>query len=130
MREFISRKGISIECNPSSNVLIGTFGSYQDHPILAFNTMGLSNDNSGTQMHVSINSDDPGVFDTTVSFEYALLARALCEKENENGEHLYSERQIEEYLRYIVRMGKEQVFPPCNSLSSYLDHNGYGLSKY
>lgn len=129
MREYISRKGISIECNPSSNVLIGTFGSYQDHPILAFNTMGLGKDNSGTQMHVSINSDDPGVFDTTVSFEYALLARALCDMENEDGDPLYSERQIEDYLRYVVRMGTEQVFPPCNSLSSYLNTSSHSFLK-
>ena len=129
MREYISRKGISIECNPSSNVLIGTFGSYQDHPILAFNTMGLGKDNSGTQMHVSINSDDPGVFDTTVSFEYALLARALSSKENENGDRLYSERQIEDYLRNVVRMGTEQIFPPCNSLSSYLMQSKNIFSK-
>lgn len=129
MREYISRKGISIECNPSSNVLIGTIGSYQDHPILAFNTMGLGKDNSATQMHVSINSDDPGVFDTTVSFEYALLARALCSKENENGDRLYSERQIEDYLRNVVRMGNEQVFPPCYSLSSYLEQKKRVFSK-
>jgi len=116
MRELISRKGISIECNPSSNVLIGTFGTYQDHPILKFNTMGLTNDVTGTQMHVSINTDDPGVFDTSLSFEYALLARALSDMEDEHGRPLYSERQIEEYLRNIVRMGREQVFPPCFSL--------------
>lgn len=116
MRELISRKGISIECNPSSNVLIGTFDTYQDHPILTFNTMGLTNDVTSTQMHVSINTDDPGVFDTSLSFEYALLARALSDMEDEHGHPLYSERQIEEYLRNIVRMGREQVFPPCFSL--------------
>lgn len=117
MREYISRSGISIECNPSSNVLIGTFRSYQEHPILAFNTMGLTNNGCGTQMHISINSDDPGVFDTTVSFEYALLACALREKKDENGRPIYSERQIEDYLRNIVRMGIEQIFPPCDSLA-------------
>lgn len=115
MRELISRRGISLECNPSSNVLIGTFGTYQDHPILTFNNLGLTSDCSGTQMHVSINSDDPGVFDTTVSFEYALLARTLCDMEDESGRPLYSERQVEDYLRNIARMGNEQIFPPCES---------------
>ena len=113
MRNLLSRKGISIECNPSSNVLIGTFGSYQDHPIFTFNSMGLTDDTSHAQMHVSVNSDDPGVFDTTVSFEYALLARTLCDQEDENGRPRYSESQVEAYLRNIVRMGLEQVFPPC-----------------
>ena len=112
MQKRINRMGISIECNPSSNVLIGTFGTYQEHPILSFNTMGLTNTCSDTQMHVSINSDDPGVFDTTVSFEYELLASALSNKKDVNGHYLYSDRQIEAYLRNIVQMGKEQVFPP------------------
>ena len=128
MRELISRKGISIECNPSSNVLIGTFGTYQDHPILTFNTMGLTNDVTGTQMHVSINTDDPGVFDTSLSFEYALLARALSDMEDEHGCPLFSERQIEEYLRNIVRMGREQVFPPCLSLEEH-NNRRIGLIK-
>ena len=36
MRYRIARKGISVETNPTSNVMIGTFRNYEKHPILAF----------------------------------------------------------------------------------------------
>ncbi len=111
MRRFINSYGISIECNPSSNVLIGTFERYEKHPILTFNNEKLNYPRQGVQMHVSINSDDPGVFDTTLRFEYALLARALGEMTTASGERQHSDREIESYLRNIARMGREQSFP-------------------
>lgn len=36
MRNEIAKKRISIECNPSSNVLIGPFELYEQHPIFTF----------------------------------------------------------------------------------------------
>lgn len=113
MRNLVNQRGISIECNPSSNVLIGTFKKYIDHPILVFNNAGLNGLSSMPQLHVSVNTDNPGVFDTTVQFEYALLAKALIKLEDEDGQPMNSERQVEDYLRSLVRMGQEQVFPPC-----------------
>ena len=110
MRREINERGISIECNPSSNVLIGTFSDYHNHPILNFNNEGLNLPKLDVQMHVSINSDDPGVFDTTLSFEYALLAKTLAEKTDANGNRIHSGREIEGYIRNLLRMGKEQSF--------------------
>lgn len=110
MQRVVNDCGINIECNPSSNVLIGTFGSYKNHPILRFNNEGLNFPRKSVQMHVSINSDDPGVFDTTLTFEYALLSQSLHEMTDENGERLHSDREIENYLRNVVRMGREQSF--------------------
>ena len=42
MMEKIMGKGIAVECNPSSNHLIGTFDRYEEHPIFRFNHFGLS----------------------------------------------------------------------------------------
>ena len=117
MQHIVNDKGISIECNPSSNVLIGTFSYYRKHPILNFNNMGLNLPNKAVQMHVSINSDDPGVFDTSLAFEYALLARALSEIRDTEGKPIHTERQIESYLRNLVHMGQEQRFPSIESQS-------------
>lgn len=41
MQEHIERRGIAVECNPTSNVLIGTFETYEKHPIFRFYDSGL-----------------------------------------------------------------------------------------
>jgi hypothetical protein len=121
MGELIDRLGIRVECNPSSNVLIGTFQQYQKHPIFWFNHGGLRGMEKGMRLHVSVNTDDPGVFDTSLTFEYTLIAAALRERTDETGRRLYTDREIEDYLRALVRMGQEQSFArpaaPCNKLS-------------
>lgn len=115
MQEALQRdlcdKGIRIECNPSSNVLIGTFGDYKNHPIFRLNDYTLSAEPSGVQLHVSVNSDDPGVFDTSLSFEYALLHRTLQDMTDSSGARLFSDAQIAQYMKNLVQMSQEQVFP-------------------
>lgn len=111
MQQYVNDQGISIECNPSSNTLIGTFQGYQRHPILSFNNMGLRHSPKAVQMHVSINTDDAGVFDTSLSFEYALIAAQLSRMVSSEEGRLYSDREIEKYLRGIQQMGLEQIFP-------------------
>ena len=113
MREYVNDKGVCIESNPSSNVLIGTFGSYQKHPLLTFYNRGLGVEKDGVQMHVSVNTDDPGIFDTSLTFEYALIADALRNMKDDNGMRLNTDRAIEDYIRDLVRMGREQCFPMC-----------------
>ena len=64
-------------------------------------------------MHVSLNTDDQGVFDTSISFEYAIVAATLMQETDEEGKRLYTEREIEDYLRNLQRMGHEQSFSDC-----------------
>ncbi len=40
-RSILSAGGIVVECNPTSNVLIGTFETYEKHPIFRFYDSGL-----------------------------------------------------------------------------------------
>lgn len=110
MQVYLNEIGISIECNPSSNVLIGTFSDYQNHPILNFYSHGLNVPHRDVQMHVSINSDDPGVFDTSLKFEYALIAKAIGDLRDENGKPLHNDREIEDYIVNLVEMGLDQSF--------------------
>ena len=117
MQFYLEQHGIIIECNPTSNVLIGTFGKYEDHPIFRLNNYGLSCGeiaNSNPQMHVCINTDDLGVFDTSLSFEYALLFQALNEQKDDSGNKLYKEVEIMTYLNNIRKMGNTAVFPKSN----------------
>lgn len=113
LQRHLAMRGIIIECNPSSNVLIGTFANYASHPITRFNNMGLVQqaDNPCPQMHVCVNTDDLGVFDTSLEFEYALLYRALSEQQLEDGQPLYTSKSILNYLHNLQEMGLQAAFP-------------------
>lgn len=113
LQKYLAARGIIIECNPSSNVLIGTFGEYGRHPITRFNNMGLCSqpDSDCPQLHVCVNTDDLGVFDTSLEFEYTLLYRSLSEQVNENGSHTYNGKSILRYIQNLREMGMQAVFP-------------------
>ena len=64
---------IGIETNPTSNMRIGGFRRYLDHPVMKFH----STDNNRFCLSASINTDDKGVFATSIEREYALLACAI-----------------------------------------------------
>ena len=121
LQRHLAARGILIECNPSSNVLIGTFGEYAKHPIVRFNQMGLITppDPQCSQLHVCVNTDDLGVFDTSLEFEYALLYRALSEQTDERGHPLYTAKDILSYLKNVREMGMQAVFPAAGQAESF-----------
>lgn len=118
MQEKLSRelgkKGIMVECNPTSNYLIGTFQRYDCHPIFRFNNAGLVYENgsytSTPQLSVSINTDDLGVFDTSLENEYAILAASMERAQNPDKSKKYTSDSIYQYLDNIRKMGFEQSF--------------------
>lgn len=110
MREFISYKGIAVETNPSSNLLISGMEDYSEHPISFFYDYGLKNNGTEMLMNVSINTDDRSVFSTSLSNEYAYLMFYLENKKNENGENMYTRFNILKWLDAIRKMGNEQSF--------------------
>lgn len=68
LRQKLSRKGIVVEINPSSNVAIGEVDKIMDNQIYHLNQPGRENN-----VMVCINSDDPTVFHTNVSNELAYI---------------------------------------------------------
>lgn len=64
---------IGIETNPTSNIRIGGFNRYLDLPVMRF----LSTGDNQSRLSASVNTDDRGVFATSIEREYALLACAL-----------------------------------------------------
>lgn len=110
----VAQRGIFIETNPSSNVLISTFRRYEKHPLSIWYNKGLTHDHDAlkgcAQLHVSINTDDMGTFFTNLENEYAFLARAQEEARSEDGKRLYSISNILEWLDAIRIMGNEQGF--------------------
>lgn len=114
MRYRVAQKGISIETNPTSNVLVGTFRKYEKHPILAFYNRGLpvtaSEEEECSQLQVSINTDDSGVFYTDLETEYALLAHSVEQIQDENGQARFKKSDIYAWLDNIRIMGNDQTF--------------------
>lgn len=67
LMEYIKGKEIVIESNPTSNLHIGPFDSYENLPLFAFAKHGV---------RFSVNTDDKGVFATSLSNELFLVAEA------------------------------------------------------
>ena len=84
--------------------------SYAEHPILNLYTLGLETDQEVAQMFVSVNTDDRGIFHTSLENEYALLASSVENLTDENGRKLYSPQQVYDWLNHIRVMGNQQVF--------------------
>lgn len=105
----IADLGYVIECNPSSNQLISTFIHYQNHPIFKFHPL---HPEDGIQNIVTVNTDDQGVFDTSLSQEYAILMGTLREMKNNEGRRLYSDDEIFQYLEKIRQAGFLFSFAP------------------
>ena len=104
MRRKCAEKGIVIECNPTSNYLIGVFKDYAKHPMFLFNNHHLdSSASEEPQLYITVNTDDKGVFDTSLSNEYALVLAAQRELRHSQGN--YDDEAIYEYLEMIRRNG-------------------------
>jgi adenosine deaminase len=68
LMEALAADGMPIEVCPTSNVALGVFPSIEMHPFDRMRRAGLQ---------VSVNSDDPPFFDTTLSDEYARVASSF-----------------------------------------------------
>lgn len=118
MQTEIASQGISIECNPTSNYVIGDFKRFDKHPILSFYNNHLENqEQTAAQISVSINTDDQGVFDTNLKNEYSVMAYALEQITDKTGRHSYSPDNVYHWLDEVRQMGISQAFG--NSRSRY-----------
>lgn len=109
MLHTIESSGIAIETNPTSNLKIGYASTYRTLPLMEFNNAGIKNSGQYRGISVSINTDDSGVFGTSLEREYSLVAAAL-EKQFQKGESDVPPRAIYEWLDKIRQMSFEQKF--------------------
>lgn len=72
----IAKRGIIVESNPLSNITIGEIESIKEHPIFKLNDSFNGDHN---HVMVSINTDDPGVFGTTLKNQYGFVLQALLD---------------------------------------------------
>lgn len=111
MLNEIEKQGFMVESNPSSNFRIGDIDSYIRHPIFKFyTTPNLLKLDFTHNISVSINTDDKGIFNTSLEREYALLAAAYSKEHTTKQE----QNDLFEWLDSIRKMGLEQNFVPTN----------------
>jgi adenosine deaminase len=60
--------GIVLECCPTSNVVLGLYPSYEDHPLPALRSAGV---------RVTLGSDDPPYFGASIEGEYEVCAERM-----------------------------------------------------
>ncbi|WP_375550337.1 MULTISPECIES: adenosine deaminase [Rhodophyticola] len=63
--EHLAETGVVLECCPGSNVVLGVFPTWESHPIEKLRDRGV---------RVTVSTDDPPFFRTTMSREYERLA--------------------------------------------------------
>jgi hypothetical protein len=71
----VGRRGLAVEINPTSNLLIGDLGDLAGHPLWRLNSPASAD--TGPRLAVTVGSDDPLVFNSTLPMEYQLLFDAL-----------------------------------------------------
>lgn len=108
LQRKIADKGIAVESNLTSNVLIGTFRRYDVHPILRFNRHKLEWNQDNPNILASLNTDDLGVFATSLGNEYALLLCAMRKAYQMEGK--YDDTTIYDYLDYLRECGIKMAF--------------------
>jgi adenosine deaminase len=64
----LAARRIVLECCPTSNVVLGVYSSYEEHPLPALRAAGVP---------VTLGSDDPPYFGATVEGEYAICAARM-----------------------------------------------------
>jgi adenosine deaminase len=61
--EELAERGVVLECCPTSNVVLGAFASYEDHPLPRLREAGV---------RVTLGSDDPPYFGASIGGEYEI----------------------------------------------------------
>lgn len=90
LRKKVGRMGLTIEVNPSSNLLIGHLGEIEHHPL--WNLCPPVDRGDDPPLSVCIGSDDPLTFATTLREEYQLLYDALVLQGNSEVANAWLER--------------------------------------
>ncbi len=111
MRRKVCAKQIAVECNPTSNLKIGFIDNYCEHPLLQkFDPIEHQADPHYPLLNASVNTDDRGVFATTLYNEFSLLALGMMKEKNDDGTQKYGSRQIMEYIEHLRQAGEKQRF--------------------
>ncbi|PFL13994.1 hypothetical protein COJ07_29160 [Bacillus cereus] len=108
IKKKISKEGIVVETIPSSNIAIGELEHIFEHYIHNLNPVNSESDS----IKVTINTDDPIVFNTNISNEYAYIFYSLIEKG-------FSREQSILWIDKIRNNGMTSSFIETENLDNY-----------
>jgi ssDNA-binding Zn-finger/Zn-ribbon topoisomerase 1 len=126
MKNLVLRKGVAVESNPSSNFLISKLDNIAELPI--FNIFPIDeSENDFLRLNVSVNTDDQGVFFTSLVKEYTLLAGTLQNEINSNGHRKYSDDKILNWIKHLIDNSKEQCFMQNSAEDEVAEEDKYAF---
>lgn len=76
MQELVSRTGVVVEVNPSSNIIIGPLDTIHQHHLYHLSSYRCDY----KDLIVCVNSDDPGVFQTDICNELGIAYMGMVER--------------------------------------------------
>lgn len=100
MMDEIEKRQLVIECCPSSNYRIGRLRRFEDHPIIRFCNVRKE---YGHHLPVTVNTDDLGIFYTSLPREFELLTLALLKKKDEHSNLMYNTQEVYDWIERIVK---------------------------
>jgi hypothetical protein len=101
LQDIVQARQLVVEVNPSSNRVVGPIAKINDHPI--FRLTLDKQDNLSRENRVTINTDDPGIFTTSLAHEFYLLGEILVNRG-------VPEAKVEEWLDWLRKNGENYSF--------------------
>lgn len=98
----VEKIGIYVEANPTSNLSIGDIKELYSEPILKLNSKELEKEQEH-EVLITINSDDPIIFNTSSENELAYVYHALTY-------HGYKKESVLQWIDKVRQMGMESSF--------------------
>lgn len=110
VKNKLSKKGIVVETNPTSNLSISGIERLFKHHVTNLNDRGLEgNEKESNGLIITINSDDPSVFNTNSSNELGYIFYMLQDKG-------YSRNAILEWMDKVRQWGIDTSFIKENNM--------------
>ena len=112
MMNKLEKLGVTIESNPTSNLMLSTMERYDELPLFKQNFPSRF---WGRHLPVTINTDDKGIFATSLLNEYMLVAKSMSKQKSLLTERKWSDKRIEDYLLTIIAQSRQAKFKWSNN---------------
>lgn len=109
MRSYVTEKGIAIESCPSSNFLISNLDTFDEIPTFQLFPLRESH-NPFRRLNVCVNTDDQGVFYTSLVKEYTLLMATKWKELEDDDMREHSDDKILIWIKRLIENSKQLCF--------------------